>query len=130
MQSCVPKQKLVNSTMLVHFDPNAPLELFCDAPRHGIRAYLNQVMPNNEGRPIACMSRTLSKPETNYSQIDKEALSIVEGVRKLLQYLYGRHFTLWTGHKPLVSIFHPKKETPDSAAARMQRWAIILFGCD
>ena len=42
------------------------------------------------------------------------------------QYLYGRNFVLVTDHKPLLSLLGPKKGIPTLAAARMQRWALIL----
>ena len=37
-----------------------------------------------------------------------------------------RPFTLVTDHKPLLAILGPKKGVPTLAAARMQRWALIL----
>lgn len=56
----------------------------------------------------------------------KEALSIVFGIQKFHQYLYARHFTLLTDHKPLVAIFNPSKAIPPLSAARMQHWALLL----
>lgn len=43
-------------------------------------------------------------------------------------YLYGRHFSLVTDYKPLVSIFHPQKGIPLTTAARLQRYALFLSG--
>ena len=76
-------------------------------------------------RPIAFASRTLSKAETNYGQLEKEALALVYGVKKH-KYLYGRQFTMVTDHKPLLSILNAKSAVPSIAAARMQRWAMCL----
>ena len=83
-------------------------------------------MPDGSDRPIEYASRTLSKSEQNYSQIEKEALSIVFGIKKFHLYLYGRTFSLLTDHKPLTTIFGPKRGIPTVAAARMQRWALLL----
>ena len=89
-------------------------------------AIISHVFPNGEERPITFASRSLSKSEKNYSQIDKEALALVYGVQKFHTYLYGRHFTLITDHKPLTTILGPKKGVPAVAAAKLQRWALLL----
>jgi hypothetical protein len=48
------------------------------------------------------------------------------GVKKFHQYLYGHKFTLITDHKPLSDILSPKIGIPSLAAARLQRWAVLL----
>jgi hypothetical protein len=83
-------------------------------------------MDNGEERPVVYASRTLTKTEQNYSQLEKEALALIFAVRKFHSYIYGRRFTLVTDHKPLVTIFGPKTGIPSLAAQRLQRWAIIL----
>ena len=83
-------------------------------------------MPGREERPVAFASRTLSASEKNYAQFEREALSIIYGVKKFHQYLFGRKFTLETDHKPLLTILGPKSAVPTLAAARLQRWALIL----
>ena len=83
-------------------------------------------MPNGEERPITFASRTLSKSERNYAQYEKEALSIVFGVKNFPEYLYDRKFVLVTDHKPLLSLLGPKSGIPTLAAARMHRWALRL----
>ena len=44
-------------------------------------------------------------------------------MKKFHQYVFGRKFTLITDHKPLTTILGPKRSL---AAARLQRWALIL----
>ena len=48
------------------------------------------------------------------------------GVKKFHQYLFRIKFVLVTDHKPLLTILGPKKGLPTLAAARLQRWAILL----
>jgi len=58
--------------------------------------------------------------------VEKEALSLVYGIKKFHTYLYGRPFTIVTDHKPLTAILGPKKGVPPLAAARLQRWALLM----
>ncbi|GFV27592.1 uncharacterized protein TNCV_3189101 [Trichonephila clavipes] len=83
-------------------------------------------MPDGSEKPAMFASRSLTKTERNYSQIDKEALSIVWGVKRFYQYLFGRHFDLVTDHKPLVSIFAPNRSLPCLSATRMVHYALFL----
>ena len=87
-------------------------------------------MEDHSEKPIAFASRSLSSAEKNYSQLDKEALAIVFGVKKFHQYVYGRQFIIQTDHKPLEQVLNPDKMTPPMAAARIQRWALILSAYD
>ena len=124
------KSAIASDRVLMHYDPMLPVRVASDASPYGIGAVLSHVLPDGSERPVAFASRTLNKAESGYSQIDKEALGIVYGVKKFHEYLYGRKFNLVTDHKPLTSIFHPQKGIPSLAAARLQRWAIILAAYD
>lgn len=120
------KEALVSSKVLVHYNPLLPLKLAGDASAYGVGAVISHVMEDGSERPIAYASRTLSPSERNYAQVEKEALSLVFGVKKFHAYLYGRKFTLVTDHKPLTTILGPKNKVPPLAAARLQRWALVL----
>jgi hypothetical protein len=48
--------------------------------------------------------RTLNKAESKYAQVERQAIDIDFGVRKIPQYLYGRKFALLTDHCPLTRI--------------------------
>ena len=116
----------MSSSVLAHYDVSLPLQLATDASAYGIGTVISHVFPDGSERPIAFASRTLSTSEKNYSQLEKEALSLIFGVKHFHQYLYGRSFTLLTDQKPLTTILGLKKGIPPLAAARLQRWAIIL----
>ena len=120
------KQALVTSPALAHFDPTKPITLACDASPYGVGAVISHVETNGQERLVAFASRSLTKTERGYAQIEREALAIIFGVRKFHQYLYGRMFTLQTDQKPLMTILGPKTGIPILAAARMQRWTLIL----
>ena len=122
-QSC--KEMLTSDAVLVHYDSTKPIRLACDASSYGLGAVLSHVFDDGE-HPVAFALRTLSKAEQNYSQIEKEALALIFGVKKFHKYLFGKRFTLVTDHKPLLSILNAKTAIPSVAAARMQRWAIFL----
>ena len=116
----VVKETLSSVDTLTHYNPKLPLTLACDASPVGVGAVISHVFPDNTEKPIAYASRKLTKAEANYAQIQKEALSIVFGVKKFRQYLLGRQFKLYTDHKPLLYIFHPQKGIPEVAASRLQ----------
>ena len=120
------KKELTSAGVLVHYNPDLPIKLAADASNYGLGAVISHVTPEGSERPIAFASRTLTASESNYSQIDKEALALIFGVKKFNQYLYGRRFTLVTDHKPLTTLLGPKKGIPPLAAARLQRWALLL----
>lgn len=117
---------MTDNRVLVHYDQNRELRLACDASSYGLGAVISHVMDDGTERPIAFASRTLTQAEKNYAQVEREALSIIFGVKRFHKYLYGRQLTLMTDHQAHTTIFGPNKGVPTLAAARMQRWALIL----
>lgn len=122
------KNFLLGENCLAHFNSNFKTKLTVDASPVGVGAVLSQIDELGNERPVEFASRTLTDTEKRYSQLDREAVSILFGVTKFHQYLYGRHFTLVTDNKPLHYIFGPKKGIPMMASSRLQRIALTLSG--
>ena len=87
-----------------------------DTSPQGLGTAIMHVYPNGTRRPIAYELRTLNEHEKRYGLIDKEALAIMFGLKWFHMYLYGRHFTSLTDHKPPERIFGPKRAIPPLAA--------------
>ena len=89
-------------------------------------ATLLQPGPDDSLLPVAYASRILTSAEQNYSQVERESLAIVFGVTKFRQYLLGRHFTLLTDHKSLITLMGEHKPVPQLASAQIKRWSLLL----
>jgi len=123
------KSLLKESQLLGTYNPDLPLVLTCDSSSYGVGAVLSHEIDKEE-KPIMFYSSTLSAAGRNYSQIDREALAIIFGIKKFHKYLFGRKFTLVSDHLPLKTLFNQSKNIPVHASSRLQRWAIILSGYD
>ena len=94
-----------------------------DASDEGLGAVLLQARSDNpaEVAPVRYASRRLRPAERNYSTVEKEALAAYWAIKKFEVYLYGRHFTLRTDHRPLLYL-----QTADQLNPRLKRWALYL----
>lgn len=113
------------NTVLKLFDPKLETAIETDASSVGIGCVLMQKY-NNQWFPVQFSSRTLNNAERNYSQIEREALSIIFACEKFKQFLLGSQFTIKNDHKPLEKLFGPNKNVPINCSARLQRWALRL----
>ena len=120
------KKALASSAVVITYDPKLAVKIDTDASKTGLGAVISHVFEDGTERPIEFVSRKLSQAERNYSQVEKEALSLVWGVTKFHRFVYARQFTLVTDHKPLVYIPKENKAIPEMAASRLVRWANIL----
>ena len=120
------KKLLTSYQLLVHFDPELPITVACDASAYGLGVVLAHKMPDGSERPIGYASRTLNKAERNYSQLEKEGLSRVFGIKKFYSYLFGHKFELVTDHQPLLGLLGELKSASPQASARIRRWSLFL----
>ena len=67
---------------LAYYDVKKPSVLQCDASTQGLGASLME-----DGKPVAYVSRSLTKCEQKYAPIELECLTIVFACRKFGQYI-------------------------------------------
>ena len=79
--------------VLAHNDSTLPVHLASDASQYGVGDVISHLMHDGTESPIAYGSRTLTKAERNYAQIEREAAAIVFGIKKFHSYIYRRKFT-------------------------------------
>lgn len=117
------KKCILESNILVPFDPTKEIVIQCDASSGGLGCGLLQ-----DGKPISFASRSLTACERNYSQIEKEMLSILFACTKFKFFIYGRTVRVINDHKPLLGIM--KKEIHKIASAKLQRMKLKLLNFD
>ena len=117
------RNSLLNHDVLAYFKTERPVKIIVDASPVGLGAILVQEQPDKSYRPISYARRTLSQPERNYSQTEREALGVFWGIERFKMYLQGGEFIVITDHKPLEVIYNSKTHNPPP---RIQRWLMKL----
>lgn len=113
------KKCLTSPPVLRYYSLDRPVTLSVDSSKNGLGACLMQ-----DGMPVCYASRSLTRAEQAYAQIEKELLACVYACEKFYMYIYGRaDVTVETDHKPLISIIN---KPIASAPARLQRMLLRL----
>ena len=123
------KKMITMSPVLKFYDVAEKVTIQCDASEKGLGATLLQ-----KGQPVAFASRSLSKSEQNYAQIEKECLAIVFSCERFNQYIHGRDYTvIHTDHRPLIPIFtKPIYNAPkrlQRMLLRLQKYSLKVMYC-
>jgi hypothetical protein len=117
------KNKLTEAPTLQNFNPKLPVVIQCDASKDGLGCCLLQ-----NGKPVSFASRSLTPAEQNFSQIEKELLSVCFATHKYHYYIYGQQCTVLNDHKPLESLL--KKHIHEVPSPRLQRMKLRLLRYD
>ena len=99
---------------------NLLLQLDCDSLDYAISAELCQ-----NGRPVAFMSKSLQASERGYSIGEKEALAIIEAVRKWKHLLSPNCFKLYTDTRS-VSFTYDNRKQNEIKNAKINEWRMEL----
>lgn len=114
------KSALVSAPILKCPNFNEPFYIHTDASSFAIGAVLTQRISDWD-HPIAYCSRTLNKPETNYSATERELLAVIYALEQYRAYVDGRKCFIVTDHASLKWFTNLKNPT-----GRLNRWACRL----
>lgn len=117
------RERILSSDWLALPDFSKPFSIDIDASTVAMGAVLYQ--PEVSERPICFAGKKFSSAEKNYSTTDREFCSLRWAVEKFHHYLYGRHFTVRTDHKPLLGMISGKSHN-----SRQARWQLFLQDYD
>ena len=114
------KNALTENSCIAYFDEKKETIIYCDASPVGISSVILQKSYNkNNPKVIAYSSRSLTKAEQNYSQIERECLSITYACERNRLYLLGRDFTIYNDHKAIVNLLNNPNSTIPLRIERM-----------
>ena len=119
------KTRIANATANSHYNPQLETRVKCDASRYGLGAALEQLTVDG-WKPIAFASRFLNSCEERYSVNELELLGVVWSIEYFKNYLYGKHFTVITDHRALLSIMKGNRSN-QSYNSRLTRWVDRLL---
>lgn len=101
------KASIVRCTLLAHPVMNAPLALVTDASNSALGAVLQQLV-DEVWQPLAFFSKKMNKAQCQYSAYDRELLAVYESVKHFRFMVEGRHFVIYTDHKPITFAFQQR----------------------
>nr|XP_055037759.1 uncharacterized protein K02A2.6-like [Misgurnus anguillicaudatus] len=119
------KKELGSETVLAQYSPNHETMVSADASSYGLGGVFAQKQTDGEWRPVVFISRSLTKTESRYAQIEKEALAVTWACERLRGYLSGLDFTIRTDHKPLITLL--KSRALDDLPPRIIRFRLRLL---
>ena len=114
------KSRLCSPPILAYPNFDLPFHLYTDASQYALGFILGQVVDGKEV-VLAYGGRELSDAEKKYSTTEREALAVVDGIKRYQPYLTGQSFFVHTDHGSLSWLMKVKDPT-----GRLARWALQL----
>ena len=114
------KQSLCSNPVLAYPVFSEPFHLYTDASNSALGYIIGQRVEGVE-YVVAYGGRELNNAEKRYSTTKREALAVVDGIKRYQPYLHGRKFFVHTDHSSLSWLMNVKDPT-----GRLARWALQL----
>ena len=118
----------MSNEALALYDTEKETIVSSDASSYGLEAVIRQRQKDGTLKAVAYASRSMTKTECRYAQIEKEALATTWALEHWSDLLIGLKFHMETDHKSLVPLFSTKliNELP----VRIQRFRMRLLRFD
>lgn len=117
------KNYLASTPAMAIFNPDLPIHVYTDASLEGMGAVLKQVQKDGEEKTVAYFSKKLNEAQKKKKAIYIESVAIREAVKYWRYWLIGKHFKVFTDHKPLEKLnlkSRPDEELGDIANYLLQ----------
>jgi len=93
-------------------DFNKPFSIHVDSSNHTVGGVLSQTDLNQNERPVAFISKKLSKTQQSWSTIEKETFATIWALGQFRSWIFRKPVTLFTDHY-LLNGFCPKESQAD-----------------
>lgn len=120
------KKSLVEAPVLATPDPDRQFEIHTDASGYGLGAALIQRNDKGHPRPIAFISRSLTKAERVWSTMEREILAVLFALEKFKHYLHTEQQTVVVTDSSSILWLHSLK----NPSGRLARWICQLSPYD
>ena len=118
------KRLIASAPVLAYYNPELPLKMAGDASAYGLGAILSLVF--QMGSDLWHLPHERYHLQKEIIHKSRKRFSLIFGINKFHQYLYGRHFTLVTDHKPLTTLISLSRGVPPLVTGHLQRRAWLL----
>lgn len=116
----IVKTAIVEAVSLSNPDFSKPFSILTDASDFAIAGVLVQTLQGKE-QAISHFSRKLTSSERKFATTEKEALAVLESLKKFRGYVEGTHVTVVTDHSSLTWLQNLK-----DPSGRLGRWALKM----